>query len=330
MNDPDSAAELERIIERYNEAWNAQDLDAIMAFHAPGMVFENHTVGERAEGADVRAHNEKIFASWPDLSFRGRRLYVRDGLVVSEWTATATASDGRVLESVGIDVFPFENGQILRKDVYSAGHRPRVLSRVDASAFVPRPRVHVTAPVLDEVTAALTESFELVHAPEGADGVLSLLTTDRRRWRSSTASGRSSGSSPTMRSASTTSTSGRRAERGVVVANTPDVLTRTTAELAVGLMLALLRRDRGGGKGSCGGGRGVGVLPRVHARVEPRRQAGVGSSAPAASVARRHGFAEAVRRDRVVRVAGRRPSRAARRERTLMTSTCRSPTARDI
>jgi lactate dehydrogenase-like 2-hydroxyacid dehydrogenase len=32
------------------------------------------------------------------------------------------------------------------------------------------------------------------------------------------------------------------AERNVVVANTPDVLTRATAELAVGLMLALLRR----------------------------------------------------------------------------------------
>ena len=128
MSDPDSAAELERIIERYNDACNAQDLDAIVAFHAPGMVFENHTVGERAEGADVRAHIGKIFVSWPDLTFRGRRLYVRDGLVVSEWTATATASDGRVLEWDGIDVFPFENGQILRKDVYSAGHRPRVLS----------------------------------------------------------------------------------------------------------------------------------------------------------------------------------------------------------
>ena len=128
MSDTDGAAELERIIERYNDAWNAQDLDAIVAFHAPGMVFENHTAGEHAEGGDVREHIGEIFANWPDLSFRGRRLYARDGLVVSEWTATATASDGRVLEWDGIDVFPFENGLILRKDVYSAGHRPRVLS----------------------------------------------------------------------------------------------------------------------------------------------------------------------------------------------------------
>ena len=128
MSDADRATELEGLIERYNDAWNAQDLDAIVALHAPGMVFENHTAGERAEGADVREHIGRIFANWPDLSFRGRRLYARDGLVVSEWTATATASDGRVLEWDGIDVFPFENGLILRKDVYSAGHRPRVLS----------------------------------------------------------------------------------------------------------------------------------------------------------------------------------------------------------
>ena len=127
MSDADSAAELDRTIERYNDAWNAHDVDAIVSFHAPGMVFENHTVGERAEGLAVRDHIAGIFANWPDLAFRGRRLYVRDGLVVNEWTATATASDGRRLEWDGIDVFPFENGLVLRKDVYSAGHKPRVL-----------------------------------------------------------------------------------------------------------------------------------------------------------------------------------------------------------
>jgi len=123
----DSAAELEQTIERYNDAWNAHDVDAIVALHAPGMVFENHTVGERVEGDDVGPHIARIFASWPDLAFRGRRLYARDGLVVSEWTATATASDGRRLEWDGVDVFPFENGLIARKDVYSSSHRPRVL-----------------------------------------------------------------------------------------------------------------------------------------------------------------------------------------------------------
>jgi ketosteroid isomerase-like protein len=127
VGERDSAAELERMIERYNDAWNAQDLDAILALHAPGMVFENHTAGERAEGDGVREHIATIFANWPDLSFAGRRLYARDGLVVSEWTATASTPDGRRLTWDGVDVFPCEDGRILRKDVYSAAHRARTL-----------------------------------------------------------------------------------------------------------------------------------------------------------------------------------------------------------
>ena len=50
------SADLRETIDRYNEAWNAHDLDAIVAMHAPGMVFENHTAGELAVGEAVRDH----------------------------------------------------------------------------------------------------------------------------------------------------------------------------------------------------------------------------------------------------------------------------------
>jgi ketosteroid isomerase-like protein len=127
VSERDSPGELERTIEHYNEAWNAHDVDAILSFHAPGMIFENHTAGERVEGDDVGPHIARIFENAPDLAFRGRRLYARDGLVVSEWTATATRGDGSRIEWDGIDVFPIENGLIVRKDVYSSAHRPRVV-----------------------------------------------------------------------------------------------------------------------------------------------------------------------------------------------------------
>ena len=36
------------LIERYNAAWNAQDVDAIDELHDPDIVFHNHTADERA------------------------------------------------------------------------------------------------------------------------------------------------------------------------------------------------------------------------------------------------------------------------------------------
>jgi steroid delta-isomerase-like uncharacterized protein len=131
VSDADAARSLEGRIAAYNEAWNAHDLDAIMSMHAPDMVFENHTAGERAEGDAAREHIGQIFETWPDIAFSTRRLYVRDGLVVQEWTAEATHANemrrgdlvaeptGRKVRWDGLDVIPFENGLVKRKDVYS-------------------------------------------------------------------------------------------------------------------------------------------------------------------------------------------------------------------
>jgi hypothetical protein len=79
----------------------------------------------------VREHVAGIFESWPDINFSSRRSYIRDGLVVQEWTARAThlntirrgdlvaEPSGRTIEWKGLDVIPFENGLVKRKDVYS-------------------------------------------------------------------------------------------------------------------------------------------------------------------------------------------------------------------
>jgi steroid delta-isomerase-like uncharacterized protein len=131
VSEADAPQALEAAIARYNDAWNAHDLDAIMSMHAADMVFENHTAGERAEGEAVRDHIGSIFETWPDIRFEGRRTYCRDGLVVQEWTATATHANemrrgelvaeatGKTISWDGVDVIPFENGLVKRKDVYS-------------------------------------------------------------------------------------------------------------------------------------------------------------------------------------------------------------------
>ena len=122
---------LHETIAAYNDAWNAHVLDRIGSMHAPDMVFENHTAGERAEGEEALRHIVNIFASWPDIVFKTRRLYVREDLVVQEWTASAThvkplsrgelvsEPSGKRIQWKGMDVIPFEDGKVKRKDVYS-------------------------------------------------------------------------------------------------------------------------------------------------------------------------------------------------------------------
>ena len=82
---------LEELIDRYNTAWNAHDVDAIVDMHTADSVFENHTtgdvnVGREAIGSAIRG----IFTVFPDLEFETRRRYIRDDLVVQEWTARGT------------------------------------------------------------------------------------------------------------------------------------------------------------------------------------------------------------------------------------------------
>jgi glyoxylate reductase len=103
------------------------------------------------------------------------------------------------------------------------------------------PRVHLVEPVLREVEEALRRDFELVDSPVGVDGVVAMLTVriddsfleaagSQLRVVANYAVGVDNVDLEAAR------------RRGVVVTNTPDVLTRSTAELAIGILLALLRR----------------------------------------------------------------------------------------
>ena len=124
--------DLEQVIREYNDAWNRHDVAAILALHTEDSTFENHTSGGRGVGkAEIRKIIEGVFAFFPDLHFEGRRLYVRENLVVQEWTATATHSQpttrggktyppsGKKISWAGMDIIPMRDGLVLRKDVYA-------------------------------------------------------------------------------------------------------------------------------------------------------------------------------------------------------------------
>jgi steroid delta-isomerase-like uncharacterized protein len=126
--------ELQSFIDRYNRAWNGHDVDAILEMHSEDSVFENHTTGDVNVGREAIGNAIRgIFTVFPDLEFETRRSYIRDNLVVQEWTARGThlgtmnrsglavEPTGRTVEYRGMDIIPIDDGLIARKDVYSDG-----------------------------------------------------------------------------------------------------------------------------------------------------------------------------------------------------------------
>ena len=124
--------ELQDFIDRYNAAWNDHDVDAIVSMHTEDSVFENHVTGDVNVGREqIGRAISSIFAVFPDLAFETRRAYIRDDLVVQEWTASGTHEGpmtrsgitieptGKKVDYKGMDVIPIQDGLVARKDVYS-------------------------------------------------------------------------------------------------------------------------------------------------------------------------------------------------------------------
>jgi lactate dehydrogenase-like 2-hydroxyacid dehydrogenase len=103
-----------------------------------------------------------------------------------------------------------------------------------------KPHVHLTSPILSEVEEAIESDFELGPL-EGADGVVTVLTV-----RVDDAFLDIAG--PQLRVVANYAVGVDNIDlaaahrHGVVVTNTPDVLTAATAELAIALLLGLTRR----------------------------------------------------------------------------------------
>ena len=104
-----------------------------------------------------------------------------------------------------------------------------------------RPCVHLTTTLPTEVEHAIARDFELVATPTGADGIVATpaITVDAAYLDAA---------GPGLRVVANYAVGidnidlGTARDRGIVVTNTPRVLTNATAEHAIGLMLALLRR----------------------------------------------------------------------------------------
>jgi ketosteroid isomerase-like protein len=111
-------------VQRFNDAFNRHDVDAIMALMSPDCVFENTRPapdGERVEGqGGVRAAWEQFFARSPHAHFDTEEIFAAGDRCVVRWVYS-WVKDGKRGHVRGVDVFRVRDGQVAEKLSYVKG-----------------------------------------------------------------------------------------------------------------------------------------------------------------------------------------------------------------
>ena len=127
--EPRSAADLSALLDRFVDAWNRHDLDALMSMMSEDGVFESsagpEVCGRRSEGKEaVRAAFASVFEAFPDAHWAGARHVIAGDRAVSEWTFTGTQKDGKRVEVNGCDLITFRDGRIAIKNSFRKNRPP--------------------------------------------------------------------------------------------------------------------------------------------------------------------------------------------------------------
>lgn len=112
-------------IERFNDAFGRQDVDAVMAAMTDDCVFENTNPppdGTRYEGqAAVRRAWQDFFASSPHAVFDTEEMFAAGDRCVVRWTYRWKESDGSDGHVRGVDLFRVRDGLVAEKLSYVKG-----------------------------------------------------------------------------------------------------------------------------------------------------------------------------------------------------------------
>lgn len=118
---------LEYVFNRYHDAWEAKDPDAIAALHSEDSSYALRAGEERVHGrAALREHYAKVFEQYPNYRADVARLILGAGHWVLEWTMVIDLldTDGKpftaridLVDVVDVD----QDGLVSRKDVYVDG-----------------------------------------------------------------------------------------------------------------------------------------------------------------------------------------------------------------
>lgn len=120
----DQTRQTRAAVDRFNEAFNRHDVDAVMKSMTEDCVFENTSPfpdGTRYEGAvAVRAQWEKFFASNPDAYFEVEDIFAAGDRCTVRWIYRKT-KEGKPWHLRGVDVFRVRAGQVAEKFSYVKG-----------------------------------------------------------------------------------------------------------------------------------------------------------------------------------------------------------------
>lgn len=107
------------------DAFNAHDLDRVMAFFADDCVLQmprgDKPWGARSEGRQaVREALAARFAGLPDVHYGNAEHFVDAAADtgMSKWMLTGTTPDGVRKEVRGCDFYTFRDGKVIAKDSY--------------------------------------------------------------------------------------------------------------------------------------------------------------------------------------------------------------------
>jgi len=112
------------VIERFNEAFNRHDADALESLLTDDTVFEDTSPapdGRRIEGKTaVAAYWRRWFARNPDARFETEEMIVNADRAVVRWVYHKLR-DGQTWRLRGVDVFTVRDGKVAAKLAYVKG-----------------------------------------------------------------------------------------------------------------------------------------------------------------------------------------------------------------
>jgi ketosteroid isomerase-like protein len=120
-----SREEIRKAILKWNDAWNAHDLDGVMMLFHEDIIFENWT-GGRAQGKEaLRQAWTPWFQNHGNFRFHEEDLFIDEGQqkVLFQWTLDWPSPEkgyqGKRERRRGLDVMHFRDGRIIHKSTYS-------------------------------------------------------------------------------------------------------------------------------------------------------------------------------------------------------------------